>query len=550
MRLVKSRRKWRGKKSYSLVIIVFVPAIVVSMVAIYNYYQIKSATNKGAERDINTLATQSISEKSGESYDVAGTTSTTTITASTKLKPSTVDGKSRKSSSTIEDMILSCTHSLPSSPQELVSSPSPSSSNRFAYVLLVAGCNPFMPTYYLGYIYNIIVSKELLRIHGSTADMVVMIRMHEKTSSTKLPKKHENLLIQSGIKIKYIPKSKTDNFHTAMMEKFRILEMIEYDRYVEKKKKCLTSLPWKIKINFFLNELTLFSNATSFSSVLYLDADVMLLNNLDYMFHLSTAGSDGDDAPPKLAENVGIAYNNEPMNGGFFMLSPNKTDFEAIQKIIEKRELEGYNFNETKGWGNEIKLPDHWESMDSFIKDLKSKTTNDSDHTKWDFYAAFTDQGLLYHWTKYVKKNVSLIIGNKIQTWNADSNGKLQMIREVPSDKVFGSTTKQCQIVPSHHIRGKFSIHKAVPYRDFQHFKSKSKPWLKAAANFGAREEINSLWFHVLKEINERYSFQIDTDNIALNWPSLGFFPTHSMVMNAKEGREEKMQSSKSTNKA
>jgi hypothetical protein len=34
---------------------------------------------------------------------------------------------------------------------------------------------------------------------------------------------------------------------------------------------------------------------------------------------------------------------------------------------------------------------------------------------EWSFYGAFTDQGLLYHWVKYVKKRVSMIRGHDVQ---------------------------------------------------------------------------------------------------------------------------------------
>ena len=74
-----------------------------------------------------------------------------------------------------------------------------------------------------------------------------MIRMHVDTNEEKLPQEDEEILNKSGIIVKYLPKARADNFHTAMMDKFRILQFVEYDR------------------------------------ILYLDSDVIPLNNLDYV---------------------------------------------------------------------------------------------------------------------------------------------------------------------------------------------------------------------------------------------------------------------------
>jgi hypothetical protein len=208
--------------------------------------------------------------------------------------------------------------------------------NKFAYAFLIAGCDPKVPNY-RGYIYNVIIAKYLfLKEFKTSTDVIVMIRMHADSPLETLPKEDEDLLTKVGIIVKYLPKPLIDNFHTAMMDKFRILELTTYDR------------------------------------VIYLDSDVMPLNNLDYMFELSV----GENA--KLEENVALAYNREPSSGGFFMLSPKDGDYGEISAIIEKREREGYHFNETIGWGHEMIPPDGWESLSG------------PKGTKWDFYGAFT----------------------------------------------------------------------------------------------------------------------------------------------------------------
>ena len=100
---------------------------------------------------------------------------------------------------------------------------------QFSYAFLVAGCQPNRPTD-RGYLYNIAVAKYLLSYYNSTADVAAMIRMHLKTDHTTLPLEHEAILTKSGVKVKYLPKPLLDNFHTAMMDKFRKLELVEYER--------------------------------------------------------------------------------------------------------------------------------------------------------------------------------------------------------------------------------------------------------------------------------------------------------------------------------
>ncbi len=212
---------------------------------------------------------------------------------------------------------------------------------RFAYVFLIAGCNPDEPSY-RGYIYNVAIAKELLsKQFGSSNDVIVMIRMHLHSKYETLPYEDEHILTKVGIIVKYIPKpTKVDNFHTAMMDKFRILEFLHYTR------------------------------------ILYLDADIMPLNNLDYMFELSVDSKSTNNESSVFEENVGIAYNNEPVSGGFFMLTPKESDYERIKKIIANNEQHGGDFDQIIGWGH--RMTEEWESLTG------------PQGTKWDFYGSFT----------------------------------------------------------------------------------------------------------------------------------------------------------------
>ena len=92
-----------------------------------------------------------------------------------------------------------------------------------------------------------------------------------------------------------------------MMEKFRILTLIEYSR------------------------------------VMYLDFDVFPTCNLDYLFELSdplpqSSGSKSELPSFRLKENVILAWQGEPSSGGLFILKPNLTDYDHIQRIIHEKE--------------------------------------------------------------------------------------------------------------------------------------------------------------------------------------------------------------------
>jgi lipopolysaccharide biosynthesis glycosyltransferase len=359
---------------------------------------------------------------------------------------------------------------------------------RFAYVFLIAGCKPEDPTY-KGYVYNIAISNEILKEHNSVADVVVLLRMHSDTKHTSILPEDEAILTKTGIIVKYIPSPVTDNFHTAMMDKFRILELTEYER------------------------------------VIYLDADVMPLNSMDYLFEHSV----GPDA--KTEENIVMAYHSEPSNGGLFMLKPDKQDFLEITKIIERREKEGYHFNDTIGWGHVMTAPDQWESLH------KSGTS-------WTFYGAFTDQGLLYYWTKYFKKKVSMINRDIIKTWKEGENGQVEMVREEKTIDVFGNQTHEGAYVKPRHRDFNLSNF-LVPYKDFHHFVQKRKPWLDKKIATSPNRHVKTprneyqLWFNTLRKIEAEYHLGINTKNVYHGRPTLGTTPANSMIMDVKNNNEK-----------
>ena len=215
---------------------------------------------------------------------------------------------------------------------------------RFAYIYLMAGCDPKKKTRYIGYVLNLLISKYILQQSGSEADMMVLVRMTSNTKDETIAE--QKLLERAGIIVRYLPKVHTDNFYSAMLDKFQIFKYYsEYER------------------------------------ILFMDSDIAPFCNLDYMFH-SSIGPDAIFAP-----NVVLTYKREPaqgerddwqqscctvqnkpislmnnFSGGFFMIHPEKGDYEKLQEIIDNRMQKYYNFSEEYGWGHKFQgYPDVWD---------------------------------------------------------------------------------------------------------------------------------------------------------------------------------------------
>ena len=127
----------------------------------------------------------------------------------------------------------------------------PTTTSPYAYAFLMGGANPDHFGSYRGYLYNILIATQILRERGSTADIVVWCQLTCHTNATSLPAVHEQWLSRANIYLRYIPKNQMESFIDIVMEKFRILSMVEYKR------------------------------------VLFLDSDLLPLGNLDYFFTLS-----------------------------------------------------------------------------------------------------------------------------------------------------------------------------------------------------------------------------------------------------------------------
>jgi hypothetical protein len=293
---------------------------------------------------------------------------------------------------------------------------------KWAYAFLIGGCSSKKPEY-RGFLYNVVVAAQRFEELGSKADVVVFIQMSVVTKETSLPEEDVKLLAALDVRIHYLPKFRTsinENFYALVLEKFRILELTEYSR------------------------------------VLFLDADIMPLCSLDYLFELS----EPENGEAVLKENVVLSWRKEAANAGFFMLQPSRSDYLELQDIIYKKELKALalpwpHWDPVEGWGHRITPPDFWRSQG-----------NHAAGTNWTWHAVFADQGLLYHWTKYAKKSVSLIIGSEVENWTS-RNGTAYL------EETMQGILNNYTCVPSATQARGASHAKNSPYRDIRHFTGK-----------------------------------------------------------------------------
>jgi len=379
------------------------------------------------------------------------------------------------------------------------SSGSRATGKRNAYAFLVAGCDPNSPGQYRGYLYNILAAAYILSTTNSKNDIVVMVRIAATSTLETLSPKEERWLRSAGCIIRYLPKmndKRSESFYTAQLDKFQVLDLIEYER------------------------------------VLFFDSDIIPICNLDYLFEVMSSGSESEGNSnansASMRKNLVIAWKNEPSSGGFFILTPGKGQLSELNGIIRRQAASEHArtkwppFDEFEGWGHNIT----W-------KNIKGTVSN-----KWDFYGAFADQGLLLMWTKYVKRDVSIVNNGIVEHWaDQDGGGEVAMIGTSSTADLIDA--QSCSNVGALQ-RGPGTLWSHAPYRDFHHFIGKSKPWfakevppdvLLSHENATDAEE---LWFHALRRQVEKLNLgnDIDVDHLNLNLarPLLGLFPTYHMM--------------------
>lgn len=184
-----------------------------------------------------------------------------------------------------------------------------------------------------------------------------------------------------------------------------------------------------------------------YERVLFLDADTLPLCNLDYYFHLS-------HEQDVFGSNLIYAYRTEPSNAGFFMLKPEPGDWETFLKIPPYQD-------EYIGFGQPL--------LDHGAESVKAN------FTKWNWYYANYDQGLLYHWVHFVKKDYTHVVKNRVQRWK-EVDGNMTMIDQIHNFSYACSNEVPVQ-------RQRELLETNPVYRHFLHFTGEKKAWQRFAWN-------------------------------------------------------------------
>lgn len=376
-----------------------------------------------------------------------------------------------------------------------------SPSSPYAYTFVMGGVNPMRPSY-RGMLWGIVVSVYALKKYGSHADFILFVQPSAETSGatanqTKpstsdnrdmergafshdpfgLAQTERKLLDKLGVQLRIIETGQvSENFHDITMNKFIVLTLSEYKK------------------------------------VIFLDADLVLLGSLDYLFEA-----------PFLRRNFYMATAGEAANAGLFMVTPQEGDYQEVLNIIKAqkesaKKLPGEaKFDKIHGWGHRIVAPDYWETTRT-----KGKTAWGTD---WFFYCAPSDQGLLYHWTKYVQRSVSIMIRDDIKYWGPHPfNETLKVQLEGVLHDPFRALTKptlkskwsNCDTSSSR--GGKTKWWCVSPHRDYEHLAGTAKPWRQPIPDgaFGENATKDALhyWFHLFHEMNAspQYSLGINFD--------------------------------------
>lgn len=208
---------------------------------------------------------------------------------------------------------------------------------QFAYAFIVGGCDPENDGSYKGFIWQVLMNAYILREAKSSSDVILFVQMSSGSKADKLPEEDLIHLRSMNIQVRYIEKYDDESFDSIIMDKFRVLQLYQYEK------------------------------------IMFCDSDVLLRGSLDYIFELSTRGV--------LKSNVVFATDLVPSTGHLFMVSPLDGDWDHIMEISEQS---GKFWNDIEGWGHSF------SGLDGY--DLTSGVIG----TKWDFPGSFCQTSLIY----------------------------------------------------------------------------------------------------------------------------------------------------------
>ena len=101
---------------------------------------------------------------------------------------------------------------------------------RYAYTWVIGGIDEDRPAY-KGFLYDVLISVNLLRKFGSEADFWLLAQLSDSAAATtELPAEDVRLLEAMGVNVKHLPKPQKSSFAHLVYEKFHPLQFTQYER--------------------------------------------------------------------------------------------------------------------------------------------------------------------------------------------------------------------------------------------------------------------------------------------------------------------------------
>ena len=441
----------------------------------------------------------SATKKSG--WSISSTNSSKIAALSSSLNTDLTFNSQRRESKATTLIASEISEQSASSSKSVGSSSSTTASSPYAYVWIIGAVHEEKPSY-KGFIWDVLVSASTLRKTGSKqADFWLYVRLSPESKLDAMPEEDMRLLDALGVRVKHLEKPKHESFSQLMYDKFYILNMVEYKR------------------------------------VMFLDADTLPLTNLDYYFHLSDP--EYQDVPTLLKPFFFFASRGEPTNGGMFIVEPSADIYAKYKEAVRlqhetAKSLPYPYFHRVVGWGHSfLANGDQWEAMNKSGK-------------RWTWYGAHVDQGLMYYVAKYLSKEVSIAIGERVQNWKA-VEGQVNPVKESESEGLLDQYQAKQKLLAYQNKCDKGGYHDMqwschAPYNSLAHFVGTHKPWQKKfqlswihkPVDSSHREAAFIFWFKELIALNEEHSMGIDFEHWdekhlpLMKESTLGYMPKYS----------------------
>lgn len=367
----------------------------------------------------------------------------------------------------------------------------------YAYSFLVGSIHENRISY-KGFLWNVLLSVQILQRLGSIADFVIYLQLAPDSKLPGMPTDDVRILQAMGIHIITLPTPPRAAFSDLMFDKFHALQLTQYRR------------------------------------IMYLDSDVLPISNLDYLFQLS----DPDDTtlPTLFQPNVMHATLGEPANGGMFVMHPSPGAYSKLQAIIarqleEAKTLPYPHFHMGHGWGHDFRqVGDQWEAAER-------------NGTNWNFHGGFADQGLVFYFFKYELQEATAILGRRVANWSPGPNDMPVITKTFDHTTLLNYSNPSVDLQSSCRglLEGRAEYTCYAPYRDMIHYMGSSKPWQKpfnikvigADPSSVPHKARYRIWYVELIKLNERLDMGLDFENWnttyfpELKESPLGYYPLH-----------------------